>query len=291
MGSNSTLSAVLARHYFNRGLMPFTPDKVPDSFPIKSLKRTRFRFKPASWYIRVNKQYMANKPKRPWTVRDHSDLKQIDDNLWAVEDVMANQIHRRMCIIKRTDGSLLFFHAIPLNDATLDKVKALGKPEYYVLGHDQHTYDAYAFQQKLGLKAYGPKDKEVALKARLEMTGSLEDIPADASMEIFSMPGTKHGETVILLKSGGGARTSVLTTDVIQNNPLSLPFYFRWLGFAGGPKVVPIFKMLFVSDKKAIKETFLKWAAIPGLKRIVPFHGDIEDNDATGALKRIAEKL
>jgi hypothetical protein len=234
---------------------------------------------------------MTTKAKRPWIVRDHSDLKQIDDNLWVIEDVMANQIHRRMCIIKRTDDSLLFFHAIPLNDATLAKVMTLGKPEYYVLGHDQHAFDAHAFQQKLGLKAYGPKQKEAELKARLEMTGSLEDIPADSTMEIFSMPGTKHGETVILLKSGGGSRTSILTTDVIQNNPLSLPFYFRWLGFAGGPKVVPVFKLLFVSSKQLIKETISQWSALPGLKRIVPFHGDIVENNAADALKAIAAKL
>lgn len=234
---------------------------------------------------------MAEKAKRPWIVREHSKLTKIDDNLWAVEDVMENKIHRRMCIIKRSDGSLLFFHAIPLEEETLAQVKALGKPEYYVLGHDQHAFDAHAFQQKLGLKAYGPKAKEAGLRARLDIAGFLEDIPKDPSMEIFSMPGTKHGETVIVLKSGGGARTSILVSDVIQNNPMTIPFYFRWMGFAGGPKVVPVFKMLFTADKKAIKETFLKWSHMPNLKRIVPFHGGIVEADASGALQKIAATL
>lgn len=229
--------------------------------------------------------------QRPWIVREHSPLIQIDDNLWAIEDIMENKIHRRMCIIRRSDRSLLFFHAIPVNDATLAEIKALGRPEYYVLGHDQHAFDAHAFQHKLGLKAYGPQAKHEQLKKRLDMAGTLEDIPHDPSMEIFSVPGTRHGETAIVLTSGGGARVSVLVSDVIQNNPTTIPFYFRWLGFAGGPKVVPIFKMLFAADKKAIKDTFLKWAALPNLKRIVPFHGGIVENDAAGALRKIAETL
>ena len=47
---------------------------------------------------------MAEKPKRPWTVLEHSKLQKIDDNLWGIESyVPGARIPRRMCIIKRTD--------------------------------------------------------------------------------------------------------------------------------------------------------------------------------------------
>lgn len=228
---------------------------------------------------------------RPWTVGKHSELKQIDDNLWAVEDVFAAGIHRRMCIIKRSDSALLFFHAVPVDDATLAKIRALGTPKYLVVGHDQHAVDTHAFQEKLGLEAFGPKKLEAALKKRFNVHGSLSDIPRDPSVEIFEMPGSKKDETTILVRSGGGARVSILTSDVLQNNPASLPLLFRLLGFAGGPKVVPVYRMLFVSDRSLIKQTLMAWAAMPNLKRLVPFHGTIVDEDAAGAIRAAAESL
>lgn len=236
---------------------------------------------------------MAEKPRRPWTVLPHSTLQKIEENLWAVENnVPGTSIGRRMCILKRTDGSLLFYHAIPLDEATLAEVKAWGTPKYLVLGHDQHTVDAHAFAEKLGLKVFGPKKSEVKLRTKLSLEGTLEEIPADASMDIMSVPGTKHGETAIVVRSGSGARVSILISDVIQNNPREkLALLFRLLGFAGGPKVVPVFRMLFLKDKTAVKETFLSWAAIPNLKRLVVFHGTIVDTDAAGALRSIAATL
>ena len=233
------------------------------------------------------------KAKRPWIVLPHSTLQKIEDNLWAVENnVPGSTIGRRMCIIKRTDGSLLFYHAIPLEDATLAEVKEWGSPKYLVLGHDQHTVDAHAFAEKLGLKVYGPKKSEEGLRKKVTLEGILEDIPSDPSMDISSVPGTKHGETAIIVRSGGDARVSVLISDIIQNNPTEkIAFIFRLLGFAGGPKIVPVFRLLFLKDRAAVKETLLKWAAIPNLKRLVVFHGTIVENDTAGALKSIAAAL
>ena len=232
------------------------------------------------------------KPKRPWTVGKHSELKQIDDNLWAIEDVLPPGILRRMCIIKRGDGSLLFFHAVPVDDATLSQIRTLGTPKYLVVGHDQHAVDTHAFQEKLGLQSYGPKKLATALQKRFNLTGALEDIPADPSMEIIETPGSKKDETTIIVKSGGGARISILTSDVLQNNPPEkLNFLFRLLGFGGGPKVVPLFRMLFTSDKAALKKELLRWASLPGLKRLVPFHGDIVGNGVADALRAAAAKL
>lgn len=233
------------------------------------------------------------KTPRPWTVLPHSTLQKLEDNLWTVENnVPGTSIGRRMCIIKRTDGSLLFFHAIPLDEATLSEVKAWGTPKYLVLGHDQHTIDAHAFADKLGVKVYGPKKSEAGLHKKVSLAGTLEDIPVDPTLDILSVPGTKHGETAIIVRSAAGERVSILISDVIQNNPADkIAFPFRLLGFAGGPKVVPVFRALFLKDKAAVKELFLKWATIPNLKRMVVFHGTVVENDAAGALRTIAATL
>ena len=232
------------------------------------------------------------KPKRPWTVGKHSPLTQIDDNLWAVEDVLPPGILRRMCIVRRGDSSLLFFHAVPVDDATLMQIRALGTPKYLVVGHDQHAVDTQAFQEKLGLTSYGPKKNEAALKERFDLTGTLSDIPADTSMEIIETPGSKKDETSIIVKSGSGSRISILTSDALQNNPpAKLKLLFRLLGFGGGPKVVPLFRLLFTSDRAALKKEILRWASLPALKRLVPFHGDIVEDGIAQALRTAATKL
>lgn len=235
---------------------------------------------------------MADKPKRPWTVEEHSTLQKIDDNLWGIEGyVPGARIPRRMCIIKRSDGSLLFFHAIPVDEKTLNEIRMLGTPAYLVVGHDQHMMDAHAFQEKLGLKVYAPKEVEAKARARATVTGTLESIPSDPSMDIMSVPGTKHGETAIVVRSGDGV--NLLVSDVLQNTPPeATSFMFRLLGFsAKAPKIVPVFKMMFIKDKAVLKDALMKWAQTPNLKRLVPFHGKIVDTDAAGAIRAAAARL
>ena len=69
------------------------------------------------------------RPPRQWTVTKHEPLEKLDDNLWAVRGLVPGATFtRRMCVVRRSDGSLLFFHAIPLEEKTLAEVQALGRP-------------------------------------------------------------------------------------------------------------------------------------------------------------------
>jgi hypothetical protein len=234
-----------------------------------------------------------SKPKREWIVTPHQPIQKLEDNLWVVEgDVpgFPGGIQRRMAIIKRTDGTLVFFHALPLEDAILDEIRAWGEPKYLVVGHDQHCIDAHAFQQKLKLQAYSPRACQEKVRARVDLAGSLEEMPPDASLSFESVPGTKHGELMALIKSG--THTTLIFSDVIQNNPKEgMPFMFRMMGFAGGPKVVPAFRMLFTKDKAQVRQALNQWADLPGLHRVIPFHGTIVEKDPAGALRAAAATL
>jgi hypothetical protein len=231
------------------------------------------------------------KERRGWIVTKHGPLQKVDDNLWVIEGkVPGVPIERRMAIVRKGDGSLVFFHAIPLDDATLEEVRSLGKPAHLVLGHHQHAIDAHAFQQKLELRTYGPKECESQLRERVELAGTLETFPGDPTISVESAPGTKLGEAVMTVRSGG--RSTLLFSDVIQNNSKeSTPLLFRILGFSGGPKVVWVFRKLFVKDRVAVKSALEKWAALPGLHRVVPFHGAIVESGAASALGAAAGSL
>ena len=198
-----------------------------------------------------------------------------------------------MFIIKRSDGTLMFFGmAIPLEDELLAEVTAWGRPSILVVTHDQHMIDARPFAEKLGLKVYGPKPCEAKMRARVEIAGMLEDVPADPNVQITAVAGAKTGEPAVIVKSDGGRRVSLLVSDVLQNNPKgSLGLLPRIMGFGGGPKVVPVFKMMFLKDKAALKRQMTEWAEMPGLARLVPCHGDAVTSGAAEALRAAAAAL
>ncbi|HVR00783.1 MAG TPA: hypothetical protein VMT47_01510 [Polyangia bacterium] len=234
------------------------------------------------------------KPPRPWIVTRHDPIEKLEDNLWAVQgDVPGIPFKRRMFIVKRSDGALMFFgSAVPLEEDLLAEIKAWGRPAFLVLPHEQHMIDARAFAEKLGLEIYGPKVCADKMRTRAELAGTLEDVPADANVRIEPVAGAKNGEPAIVVTSAGGARTSLLIADAIQNNPKgSLGLLPRLCGFAGGPKVVPVFKMMFLSDKKALKGQLEQWAALPGLARVIPCHGDPVTASPGPALKHASALL
>jgi hypothetical protein len=221
-------------------------------------------------------------------VTPHDPLVQHEENLWSVEGLVPGApFRRRMCIARRKDGTLLFFHAIPLEEKVLEQVKALGKPTDLVVGHHQHAIDAHPFAERLGLKIFGSKRTEGPLRERCDLAGTFEDLARDPDVSVESLPGSKLGEAVITVKSGD--RQSVLFCDAIQNNPpekTKLPF--RLLGFAGGPKSPFLFRLLFLEDKRAMRGAFERIAALPGLKRIIPCHGDVVEDDAAARLRAAA---
>ena len=52
---------------------------------------------------------------RPWFVAPHGPLEKLEDNLWTIDAPLpGTPLSRRMAIIKRSDGTLLFFQAVPV---------------------------------------------------------------------------------------------------------------------------------------------------------------------------------
>ncbi len=232
------------------------------------------------------------KPPRPWTVTPHTPINKLEDNLWVVEsNVPGTPMQRRMSIIKRSDGTLLFYQAIPLEDAALAQVTAWGKPSILIVPHDQHGMDAPAFAEKLGVKIYGPKANETKLRAKFNLAGTMEDIPADPTVSFEAMAGAKTGEPVAIVRSAGG-RVSLVFADAYMATPSEgLAFPLWALGFGGGPKVAPIFKLFFCNDTRGLKAHLEKLASTSGLAHLIPCHGAIESKDAPGLLKRVAATL
>jgi hypothetical protein len=231
--------------------------------------------------------------RRPWIVTPHRPIEKIAGNLWAVEGAIPGlSITRRMFIVRRSDGGLLFSGAaIPLDEATLAEVLAWGRPAMLVVPHDWHMVDAHAFAHRLAIPIFGPDACLSGLRRRADIAGTLQDIPPDPTVVIESLAGTRKAEPVLIVTHPGGGepQRSALFADAIQNTPpalLNLPL--RLLGFGGGPKMTPAFRVLFTRDRLALSNHLRRLSALPGLSRLVPCHGPIVDRDAPAALRAAA---
>jgi hypothetical protein len=234
---------------------------------------------------------MARAP-RPWTVTRHDPIEKLEDNLWTVNgDVPGVPFRRRMSIVRRSDGTLLFFNAVPLEDAALAEVTAWGKPAILVVPHDQHMIDARAFAEKLGVKVYGPKECDAKARQKADMAGTLDMIPPDPAIEIHTVRGVKNGEPALIVHHGAGG-VSLLFSDVIMNNAKSsIGFLPRMMGFAGSVKIVPLFRVMYLKDRPALKAQLQQWAGLPDLARLVPCHGDVVSAGVPEALRTAASTL
>ena len=238
------------------------------------------------------------KPSRPWTVTRHDPLERLDDNLWAINgDVPgfspAARFHRRMSILKLSDGRLLFCNAVPVDDATLALIRDLGTPAILVVPHHLHAIDAHAFRERLGLSAYTGEKEIERTRALLPITGSLAALPVDPAFSIEALPSSKFGEAAVVVRTG--PRVSLLVCDLILNvrHGGGFPgFLFKVLGFTGpAPRVAPIVRLRAFPNKQALRTDLMRLAELPGLTRVVPSHGLIISDDPAGALRRVASLL
>jgi hypothetical protein len=229
---------------------------------------------------------MAKAP-RPWIVSENDPLQKLDDNLWCVRGKLPKApIDRRMAIIKRADGTLAFHNAIPVDDATLAEITAWGKPAILIVPSGFHRMDVHAFREKLGLKVYGPATARKRIESKVPMDGTYDDFPGDAVLSLERLEGAKE-EVAFRVKSG--ERSALVFCDAMMNIPKGQGgLIVRMLRSSGGPKCTPLFRMIGMKDKKALRADFARLAKLAGLKHLVPSHGEIVSDDAAGTLEKIS---
>ena len=238
------------------------------------------------------------KPPRPWIVTHHDPLERLDENLWTVNGdvpgVPPNAgFHRRMSIVRLSDGRLLFHNAVPVDDATLAQIRTLGTPALLLLPHHLHAIDAHSFREALDLTVYTAAQAIDALRAVLPVAGAFDQLPADPALSLEPLPSSRFGEVGVLVRSG--PRVSLLVGDILTNVRHGrgfLGWLFRLMGLSGPEPVLPRpVRMRAFRPKEAARRDLLRLAEIPGLWRVVPSHGPVITEDPAGALRRAAQRL
>jgi len=107
-----------------------------------------------------------------------------------------------------------------------------------------------AFRDKLGVRTYAPSESLAAIRKRVEVDGTLEDLPKDAAIEVRRIDGIKTGEPWLLVRSDDNSRTSSLSADSVFNLRHG-GLLLKLIGSSGPDLKVatPIFKLFVMRDR------------------------------------------
>jgi len=231
-----------------------------------------------------------------WTVYRHGPLQQIDRGLFCVDGEIhmpLGRFPRRMTIVVLHDGRTVVFSPVALHEPAMREIEKLGAPAFMIVPNGFHRLDSRIWKERY------PETRVICppgAKSRVEEAVPVDattDVLGDTDVELVIVPGMGEGEAMLIVRRDG--RTTLVLNDVISNvrhpKGLGANIMARLFGFGvHGPRMAREVKWLFVKDKKALAARLRGWAAMPGLVRIIPSHGEIIDQPAA-VLKRVADDL
>lgn len=238
---------------------------------------------------------MAKEP-RPWTVLPHEPIRKVEENLWTVEGALPRgPLRRRMAIVKRTDGRLVFHNGMPLQEPAMAELERWGEPAFLLVPNGWHRLDVHAFRVRYPkLAVLCPAEVDPRVRQAVPVNGHYDVFPPDPTIRLERLDGSKIGEAVVVVTSGRPARVSLIFADTLMNNPrppgLS-GLILSLLNSTGGPKVTGIAKMAAVSDRTALRRHLERLAELPGLARLSFSHGTDLESGAAEALRAAAAAL
>ena len=239
---------------------------------------------------------MAAKISDTWQVLPHGPLEQLSDNLWRVEGALPGMsLKRVMTVARQVDGGLVIHSAIALEDEARRQLEALGPPAVLLVPNAWHRLDAPAYKKRYpALRVLAPAGSRQAVHEVVAVDGTYADFAGDATVRLETLQGLAEVEGALLVHSADGA--TVVLNDAVFNMDRKkdvLGFLFTTvMGSAPGPRVSRLTKLLMVKDRAALRSDLERYAALPGLVRLIVSHEKVAHGaDAAAALRRAATYL
>ena len=229
-----------------------------------------------------------------WTILPHGPLRELAPALLTVVGQIPmplGNFPRRMTVVGLSRDRTAIFSPIPLDDDSMATIEALGAPAFLIVPNRAHRLDIRPFHARY------PKAKIVTAKGAMsEVEDAVRPVATSADLgqraELISVAGMDDQELALLVHHEGG--TSLVVNDVVGNvahpEGIGAMIMARMTGFGPEPQVPRIERRMFLKNPKALADQFKQWAAIEGLKRIVPSHGDVIEDPAS-VLRRLAASL
>ena len=229
-----------------------------------------------------------------WKVQPHGDLVAVADGILTVEGSIVmplGQFPRRMTVLALQGGGTAIWSAIPLREAEMARIEALGKVRFLIVPNQAHRLDLKAWKKRYpAAQVIAPPSARDAVKEAAPVDAT-DDIIRDPAIGFGLVAGTKDDEFALTIKRADGA--TLVINDILSNvrhpRGLGASILARLLGFGvQRPRTSRPVRRMFVEDPAALARQFRAWAAIPDLRRVIVSHGDVIDQAPRDALIRAA---
>jgi hypothetical protein len=233
---------------------------------------------------------------KEWKVLPHGQVKAVDDRIVTVEGdipMPLGKFPRRMTVVGLSRNRSVIFSAVALGESAMRRVEEVGKPSYLIVPNGHHRLDALAWKRRYPkLKVVCPPGAKKSVSEAVPVD-STDDILGDNDVHFVVVDGTDQAEAALVVRRKSG--TTLIANDVIANvrhaHGLGGKIIARLAGFGvKRPQVPRVVKRVMLEDKGKLARQLRQWSEIPGLRRIIPSHGDMIEQPAP-VLQRMAEEL
>ena len=236
------------------------------------------------------------RPFEEWTVLPHSPIEQLDDNLLTVTGQLklpAGEVPRRMTVARLSDGRLVVYSAIALDEPSMAQLERFGSMAYLAVPHTRHRMDVKIWKQRYPeMLVICPKAARAKVEELVPVTSDAPVI-GDDTVRLATVPGTGDGEMAIVVQGLTG--TTLVINELIFNladRPGFAGWLFKIMGITSHEPHVPRpVEMRDVKDAETLAAQLDQWARLPNLRRILVSHGDVITHAPTEVLSRIAVEL
>jgi hypothetical protein len=237
------------------------------------------------------------KPHSEWTVLPHGKLKRLEHNLLSVTGMMnmppMGEVSRRMTIVRLSDGRLIIYSAISLDEVEMNALESYGTPAFLIVPGDIHRMDAKPWKDRYpALKVIAPAGAREKISEILPVDATAVDF-GDPAVHFMTMPGTGDKEAVLVIETPSG--TTIILNDLIfdlANRPGLSGWLFKTIGLTGSEPHIPLpIKLKAVQNKQAVSDQLERWARMPNLQRVIISHGEIIADSPSSVLTRISAEL
>ena len=230
-----------------------------------------------------------------WKVLPHGPLREVEPGLLTVVgqiQMPLGNFPRRMTVVGLAGGRTALWSPIPLVEGEMKRVEALGQPAFLIIPNPGHRLDARPYRARY------PQAKIITAPGAEKRVG--EAVPVDDSnadlgqtAELVTVAGVDQLELAMFVRHEGGV--SLVTNDIIGNvrHPKGPGAWImsRLMGYGPSPQIPRVARRMFIKQPQELAAQMRDWATTPGLRRLIPSHGDIIESQPSTVLLRLAQSL
>ena len=233
---------------------------------------------------------------KQWTVLPHGKLAEVEPNILSVTGTIRLpllNLPRRMTVARLADKRLVIFSAIALDESSMRVFDTYGHPAFLVVPSYRHRLDAKIWKDRYpAMQVVTPEGSRRKVE-EVVAVDTTEPHFGDTNVQFVTVPGTTRHESALLIHTPLG--TTLVLNDLIGNirpgGGLD-GWYVRVMQFAGEePRIPRRVRWSLIEDQVALRIQFLKWAALPKLRRIIVSHGEPIDIEPAETLRDLAQTL